>query len=199
MGYSFPGRGDKYSSLKYGWQHFTGIDWDQRTQQEGVYKLIGNGKDWAQDVSHENGNYDYLLFADLDFSNEEVKRDVKNWVRWLGSEFQISGMRFDAAKHYSRAFLKELIAHIRQTGGSRWFLVAEYWKAEIEVLLSYLQQMENLVSLFDVPLTQKFSTLSKMEGADLRNVLKMTLTHLRPQHAVVGFPCSGLLYKTYTD
>ena len=27
----------------------------------------------------ENGNYDYLMFADLDFDNPEVVREMQEW------------------------------------------------------------------------------------------------------------------------
>ena len=32
VGFDFPGRGEKYSSMKYHWQHFTGVDWDDASQ-----------------------------------------------------------------------------------------------------------------------------------------------------------------------
>ena len=25
--FTFPGRGDKYSTMKWNWDHFTGVDW----------------------------------------------------------------------------------------------------------------------------------------------------------------------------
>lgn len=60
-GFNFPSRGEKYSSMKYHWNHFSGIDRDIKTNDRGVYKIIGPGKQgWAADVSEELGNYDYL-------------------------------------------------------------------------------------------------------------------------------------------
>lgn len=56
--YDFPGRGNAYSPLKWDQQHFNGIDYDQTTQRKGVWKF--EGKEWAQDVDEELGNYDYL-------------------------------------------------------------------------------------------------------------------------------------------
>ncbi|KAK2841547.1 hypothetical protein FQN49_006149 [Arthroderma sp. PD_2] len=184
LGYDFPGRGEEYSTLKYHWYHFSGVNHDTIQRQSGIYKLTDTGgKDWAKDVSTENGNYDYLMFADVDFSNAEVKEDVKRWAEWLGAQFELKGMRLDAVKHYSRAFLKEFIQHIRATVGRDWFLVAEYWSGDINILLEYLEQMEGLVSLFDVPLAERFSLLSK-EGQDMRKVFNRTFVQLRPQNAV---------------
>jgi alpha-amylase len=53
LGFDFPGRGDKYSSQKYHWYHFTGTDYDDNTKKTAIYKILGDGKDWAQDVDHE--------------------------------------------------------------------------------------------------------------------------------------------------
>ena len=33
-------------------------------------------KSWDQEVDDENGNYDYLMGADLDFGNEETVQEV---------------------------------------------------------------------------------------------------------------------------
>ena len=47
--------------MKYNWNHFTGIDWDAKTREKGVYEFVGhNKKGWAKDVDKELGNYDYL-------------------------------------------------------------------------------------------------------------------------------------------
>jgi alpha-amylase len=48
--------------MKWNWTHFTGVDYDSRKKDHGVFKFVGDGKrsDWAHDVSKELGNYDYL-------------------------------------------------------------------------------------------------------------------------------------------
>lgn len=57
-GYSFPGRGEMYSPMKWRAEHFTGIDYDQKTNSNVLWKF--KGKEWASDVDEELGNYDYL-------------------------------------------------------------------------------------------------------------------------------------------
>ncbi|EFR04053.1 glucan 1,4-alpha-maltohexaosidase [Nannizzia gypsea CBS 118893] len=184
LGYDFPGRGTRYSEMKYHWYHFSGINYDTLQKKSGIFKLIGSGgKDWAKDVSTENGNYDYLIFADVDYSNAEVKNDVKHWIEWLGTQFKLKGLRLDAVKHYSRAFLKEFIQHIRTTVGKDWFLVAEFWTGDISILLNYFDQMEGLVSLFDAPLAERFSLFAK-EGQDMRRIFDKSFVKIHPQKAV---------------
>jgi alpha-amylase len=192
VGCEFPGRGTLYSSMKYHWNHFNGIDYNAIDRQNAIYKIVGPNKDWAKDVSKENGNYDYLMFANLDYSNAEVRQDVFNWVKWIGRELPLSGMRLDAAKHYSAAFQTSLIDHIRRTVGPRWFIVADFWSANYNLLLEYLHTMDHSVALFDAPLVEQFSRLSRTEGADLRQTFVGTLVKYKPHHAVVC-PVSGCI------
>ncbi|OOF95485.1 glycoside hydrolase family 13 protein [Aspergillus carbonarius ITEM 5010] len=182
VGFNFPGRGDRYSSMMYNQHHFSGVDWDQKHQKSGVYKL--DGHDWAKDVARENGNYDYLMFADLDYSNNEVRNDVLNWGEWINTQLPLSGMRLDAAKHYSAGFQKEFIDHLRATVRPDYFIVGEYWESKTKPLLDYLEQMDYKLSLFDSALVRRLSSISRVEGADLRNILNNTLVQLRPEHAV---------------
>ncbi|KAL4917772.1 glycoside hydrolase superfamily [Aspergillus aurantiobrunneus] len=182
--YSFPGRGDQYSSVKYHWSHFSGVDWDDIRQEKAIFKNNGTNKGWATDVSDENGNYDYLMFSNLDYSNPEVRDDVLHWGNWITTQIPLSGMRLDAVKHYSAAFQKTFIEELRGSMGEKFFFVGEYWKGEVDVLLDYLKSMDYQLSLFDVPLLGRFSAISRTEGADLRRMFHNTLVQKSPEHAV---------------
>lgn len=171
--------------MKYHSQHFNGVDWDDMRKQHAIYKTVGPNKGWASDVSDENGNYDYLMFANLDHSHPEVRTDIFNWAKWLASELTISGMRIDACKHFSAAFQKDFVDHLRNTVGAEYFLVGEYWRGEVNLLLDYLRLMSYRVSLFDVPLVGRFSAMSKTEKGDLRRIFQGSLVQRCPKHAVV--------------
>ena len=73
---------------------------------------------FSQQVDGEKGNYDYLMFADLDYSHPEVKSDVKAWGAWIGNQIPLQGMRFDAIKHFSVDFLKEFIESLDKQFGT---------------------------------------------------------------------------------
>ncbi|EAW07299.1 putative alpha-amylase [Aspergillus clavatus NRRL 1] len=184
VGFDFPGRGDLYSSMKYHWQHFNGVDWDQAQQKNAIYKIKGPNKNWAKDVGHEFGNYDYLMFANLDYSNAEVKNDLLQWGEWIGTQIPLKGMRLDAAKHMSAAFQKDFVDHVRQTQGADFFVVSEYWLCDLNVLLDFLKKMEDRVYLYDALLLDRFSKMSRTEGADLRLILRDTLVQKKPQNAI---------------
>ncbi len=125
LAFDFPGRGDKYSAQKYDWPHFSGADYNAANGKTAIYKILGDNKGWSPFVDREKGNYDYLMFADLDYMNPEVRDDVKRWGEWIGKEARIKGIRFDAVKHFSENFLKEFIQHLDRTVGEGWFLVGE--------------------------------------------------------------------------
>ena len=44
--------------MKWGRENFTGVDYDGKTGESGVWRL--EGKEWAEDVDEELGNYDFL-------------------------------------------------------------------------------------------------------------------------------------------
>lgn len=186
VGFNFPGRGQQYSSLKYHWSHFNGVDWDDSRQEKAVFKVNGPSKGWDSDVSNENGNYDYLMFANIDYSNPEVRDDVLNWGKWITTQLPLKGMRLDAVKHYSAAFQKTFVQQLRGCMGQDFFFVGEYWKGEVDILLKYLKNMDYQISLFDVPLLGRFSAISRTEGADLRRIFEGTLLQKCPEHAVVS-------------
>ncbi|OQE26462.1 hypothetical protein PENSTE_c005G04893 [Penicillium steckii] len=183
-GFEFAGRGEKYSNMKYHWKHFTGIDWDQKNEKNDIYKIVGPQKDWAPDVSTENGNYDYLMFADLDHSNPEVCSDLLYWGAWITNLLSISGMRLDAAKHFSTRFQKKFVQHVRDEANSKFFVIGEYWTGNVSDIHDYLEKLDYEALAYDVPLLERFSAISQAKKADLRTLFDGTLVQSRPSHAV---------------
>jgi alpha-amylase len=192
VGFDFRGRGDLYSSMKYHWQHFSGVDWDDKRKHQAIYKMHAPHKDWASDVSGENGNYDYLMFADLDLSHPEVREDILQWGNWITDTLSLGGMRLDAAKHFSAKFQKDFVNHIRSTSNPDFFVIGEYWTGDVQAIMDYLETLENKIVAYDVPLVEKFSELSHTRDADLRGIFKDTLVQRRPDQAVVRDPPSPI-------
>ncbi|KAL4907745.1 hypothetical protein BDW74DRAFT_148051 [Aspergillus multicolor] len=185
-GFEFAGRGDTYSAMKYHAEHFSGVDWDDSSQTGGIFRILdqqNKNKNWAQDVSKEKGNYDYLMFADLDLSHPEVRADLLSWGSWITEQLSLDGMRLDAAKHFSTGFQRAFVEHVRRTKKD-FSVIGEYWSGDIKELVGYLQDMGHAVSAFDVPLVDRFSQISRTRGADLRRIFDGTLVHVKPEHAV---------------
>jgi len=179
--YNFPGRGDKYSTLKWHWEHFNGTDWDQRGQRKAIFKIVNppetetdSGpeasstetirKGWADDVGSENGNADYLMFSNIDYLHPDVREDVLNWGKWMISdEVGVDGFRLDAVPHYSSRFTHEWIKSTMMDGmrkGKNIFVVGEFFVNDVDKLLQWLSDTDYLASLFDVPLVHTFSKIS---------------------------------------
>ncbi|KAI9763076.1 MAG: hypothetical protein M1835_007943 [Candelina submexicana] len=182
MGFDFPGRGEKYSSQKYHWQHFNGTDTNAANGKNAIYRI--HSKQWSKFVDDENGNADYMMFSNLDYTNEEVRQDVKRWGAWICKELGIKGMRLDAVQHYSEVFVREFIDHNRKSVGGDQFFVGEFWVSDVKPLKKYIERMAPDFYLFDAPLLHNFSRISTTRGADLAKVFKNTLVAVKPENAV---------------
>ena len=182
--FTFPGRKNKYSDFKWNWHHFNGIDWDQDGLKKSLYMF--SGKEWAKDVeTSENGNYDYLMGADLDMSNQEVYEELVKWAVWYIAETGIDGMRLDAVKHIPAHFYRDFLFKVRELTGKELFAVGEYWHWDTLELLHYLDEIKQEASLFDVPLHFNFHNCSKAHGSyDLRHILDGALINVSPVKAV---------------
>lgn len=57
------------------WTHFTGVDYEASHNKNRIYMIRGENNGWANDnlVDDENGNYDYLMYDDIDFKHPEVR------------------------------------------------------------------------------------------------------------------------------
>ena len=182
--FTFPGRNGKYSSFTWDHRHFTGTDWDERSQELGnIYRFLG--KHWAQETDPENGNFDYLMGMNVDMSNPQVIGETKKWLQWYLTETGIDGLRLDAVKHISFPFYRDLLREAREKTGLELPAVGEYWSGDLERLLYYLDSVEDQMSLFDVALHYNFFNASQAGGNyDLRCILDHTLMKERPQNAV---------------
>ncbi|KAK3315515.1 glucan 1,4-alpha-maltohexaosidase [Apodospora peruviana] len=189
VGFDFPGRGEKYSPLKYHWYHFSGVDYNAANNKSAIYKIIGEqweSMGWAKtpEVDGEKGNYDYLMGSDLDYAHPEVEADVLAWGKWLAEQIPLKGIRFDAIKHYSENFLEKFVTTLDQTYGKGWFFVGEFWKDSLSDMMAYLNRMDHKFSLFDAPLVYNFSEISRANSADLRKIFDDTLVANDPIAAV---------------
>ncbi len=68
-GFNFAARNNLYSNFKWKWYHFDGTDWDQSRSKSAIYKFRGTGKAWIRMSQLKMCNYDYLMYADLDFDH----------------------------------------------------------------------------------------------------------------------------------
>ncbi len=181
--YTFPGRGDKYSSFKWDWTHFHGVDWDEETKKASVYKFYG--KKWDEEVDKEKGNFDYLMGADIDMNNKDVSDELIRWGKWYFQFTGVDGFRLDAVKHIRADFFPEWLDAIQEISDKEIFAVGEYWTINSDTLKNYLEKTEYKMSLFDVPLHYNFFKASISNGEfNMSEIFEGTLVKDNPDKAV---------------
>ncbi|WP_228429873.1 alpha-amylase [Chryseobacterium binzhouense] len=174
--FNFPGRNGMYSDFVWDYQCFSGIDIIKVNGEEkkGIFKIHNNsGTEWDDSASHQFGNYDYLMGADVEYRNPEVAEQVKNWLKWYLDLTKADGIRLDALKHISSDFLIQLIDFIKNEINEDCFIIGEYWKDKPDMMSAFSEKINHQISLFDVPLHYNFHEASKKYSKyDLRTILK---------------------------
>jgi alpha-amylase len=143
----------------------------------------GNG--WDEVIDNEKGNYDYLMYNDIDFRNPAVREELKKWGAWYLNEVHFDGVRLDAVKHINPKFYSEWLYQMRNIKPDL-FAVGEYWApGELPLLLRYIDATEGKMSLFDAPLHLNFYAASnKGKDYDLTTIFDNTLVSVKPLLAV---------------
>lgn len=183
--FTFPGRGEKYSPFKWHWQHFSGVDYDNLTGSNDIFRIVGPGKGWSQGVAHENGNYDFLMGNDVDVNNPEVADELIRWGHWVLDTFGFDGFRMDAAKHIDNVFTRRFIEDMREYRKGNLYVVSEYWSDSPEELKGFIDAVGGATDLFDVPLHFNFREAGESgENYDMNKLLDNSLVSLDSTHAV---------------
>ncbi len=185
--FTFPGRAKKYSAFEWNQRCFSGVDTAYQNNERGIFRILnGYGDSWQDMISDEKGNYDFLMFDDIDFRNESVREELINWAKWYWYQKNFDGVRLDAVKHITPSFYSEWLKELRKSIGKEIFAVGEYWApGYLESLIKYIEATDGQMSLFDASLHQNFHNASQQQNNyDMRNILNETLVKVMPEKAV---------------
>ncbi|KAL0778904.1 hypothetical protein CaCOL14_005162 [Colletotrichum acutatum] len=183
--FDYKARGGKYSKFRYNKSHFNGTDWNQQNKKRAIYRFVEDGKNWHQDVGDLQGNADYLMLENLDYTNPEVVKEQHQWGKWIVDELGLKGFRVDAVQHISWNFISKWAEHLRKPAiRNDLMFIGEFWHGDVRVLNNWLEHMPAFFSLYDVPLMYHIERLSWHRDTDLRQVFKDTLVEQRPNNAV---------------
>ena len=182
--FTFPGRGEKHSSLQWHWWHFNAVDTNTASPDLHAVYLF-EGKAFNNEVDKEKGNFDYLMGCDLDIANPDVRKELLYWGEWYTDLTGVDGFRFDAVKHVGASFFVEWLNHVRSHKGRDLFAVGEYWSGVDEALEHFIRETEGNLMLFDAGLHYSFATAGR-EGNkyDLRTIFDRSLVKDHPDKAV---------------
>ena len=185
--FTFEGRNKTYNDFEWHWYHFTGTDFDAKRGQSGIYLIQGENKGWADEelVDSENGNYDYLMYADLDFKHPEVIQNIYDWADWFIQTTGIHGFRLDAIKHIDSFFMGNFIRDMMAKYGEDFYVFGEFWNGDEEANDDYLASIDYRFDLVDVRLHQQFFDAGQ-RGADfdLCTIFEGSLAQNHPESAV---------------
>ena len=185
--FTHPGRKGKYSSFVWDYNCFTGVDYDNIKKETGVYSILNQyGEGWEEVVDDEKGNYDYLMYTDIEFRNPAVREELKRWADWYYNEIKFDGVRLDAVKHISPDFYKDWLDYLRNTTKKEMFAVGEYWApGNLPLLLKYIDATEGKMSLFDASLHHNLHDASRSgKDYDISKIFDNTLVAAIPELAV---------------
>lgn len=181
--FTFPGRNGMYNDYHWWWNNFKGVNWDEKTKESAIFGF--EGKRWEQNVDDENGNFDYLMGADLDMDYPETVEQLNRWGKWYQETTGIDGYRLDAVKHIQFSFFIDWLKNRNEESGKDMFAVGEYWHGDLDKLVNYLDSCGGMMSLFDVPLHYNLQNASNSNGRfDMRNIFENTLLKERHNWAV---------------
>ncbi len=173
---NFPGRKGKYSKFQWGFQHFTAVDYDELNHENGIFRILGENKGFAPNVDQEKGNFDYLMFADVDYRNKDVIQETLQWGEWFVKALDLDGIRLDALKHINASFIQAFLRTVRLASGKTLYCVGEYWKADENILAQYIGEAHDQLALFDVALHFNFFEAAlKGRDYDMRYIFNDTL------------------------
>ncbi|MFY4776118.1 alpha-amylase [Metabacillus sp. RGM 3146] len=183
--FTFPGRKDNYSAFKWNFDHFNGTDYDVKNKKTGVFRIVGENKSWNKNVDDEFGNYDYLMFANIDYDHPEVKEEMLKWGKWMADELNLDGYRLDAIKHINHHFIRDFAIEMKKHRGDDFYMVGEFWKTKLEACQKFLNTVDYQIDLFDVSLHYKLHEASKAgKDFDLSFIFENTLVQSHPLNAV---------------
>ena len=181
--FTFPGRKGEYSDFEWHYYHFTGIDYDQKTDTSAIFRILGEGKYWSNETDDEKGNFDYLMNADIDHKHPDVKKELFKVAEFMIDEMGYDGFRYDALKHIDTAFIDDLSSYIMKKHPDFYF-VGEYWKNSEGTINHYMEGTDYNVDLFDVPLHFNMVSAAKNPDYDLRQIFDGSLVKDHPAMSV---------------
>lgn len=185
--FTYPARKGAYSTFEWNHTCFSGVDYDHRRNQTGIFNILNEyGTEWEQMLTDEKGNYDYLMYCDIEFRNPAVREELKRWGRWYYETTGFDGMRLDAVKHIAPQFYNEWLAYMRAMTGKELFAVGEYWApGNLPLLERYIAATDGKIALFDAALHHRLHIASKSgSNFDLRTIFDDTLVGAHPDLAV---------------
>lgn len=184
--FTFLGRKGKYSKFVWDRSCFSGVDWDNRNQRSAIFSIRNPfGDNWENVPTTARGNFDYLLYSDIEYRNPAIREEIKYWGKWMIEAIKVDGFRLDAVKHISSDFLVEWVDYLYDLTAGKLFVVGEFWENNVASLNHFMDVTHGKINLFDAPLHYNFHIASKGGNQyDLRQVFDNSFTQVNPTKSI---------------
>ena len=142
---------NKYYSRADEWQW----DWQAFDALDIMGPQLFAGKTWDN-----TSDSDYLMGLDVDYQNERVVDELKEWGTWIINEIGFDGFRIDAIKHIDNDFMRDWIDYIQENSDKEVIFIGEAWYENNLGLMLYLKKFNNdKLKLFDFSLRRQFALM----------------------------------------
>ncbi|MEA5451786.1 alpha-amylase [Leptolyngbya sp. CCNP1308] len=184
-GFNFPGRGDKYSSMKWHWWHFIRLDYNSYEPDLKAFWVIGDKLLDKTENNLELGSFDYLMGCDIDVNHPEVIAELNYWGQWLIDLVGIDGFFIEGIGHENIDFFKEWMTHQENYVDRELFFFGERWSQTLEEIKWGIEKSDERLNFSDIPLHYNFSRASRVGlDYDMRTILEGTLMQEYPRFAI---------------
>ena len=154
--FDLEGRQKYYSRAdewKWDWRAFNATDYDVGRDRSGSF--VFEGKELA-----DTYDQDLLMGLNIDYRNEDVVHEKKEWGKWLVDDIGFSGFRLDAIKHIHTPFIQDWIEYVQENTEEDVLFFGEAWYGDLMGLRFFLDGVDiPELMLFDFPLRTTFSNL----------------------------------------
>jgi len=141
-------------------------------------KLLMNYSHFWPNAYGTGDTKQYGIFPDISHKHPYVQSELINWGVWLRDEIGYDGWRFDSADGIFPFMLQYWMENVTGWG------VAEYWMQtpDSDVIDQYLDNTNNSVTAFDIPLIVELRDMANRDGAyDMRRLATEGLSKIRPK------------------
>lgn len=160
--FTFDGRNKAYNDFEWHWYHFNGTDFDAKRNKSGIYLIQGDNKGWADNdlVDNENGNFDYLMYANLDYKHPEVIENIYEWADWFVETTGVQGFRMDAIKHIDSFFMRNFIRDVKENKGRISMSLVNFGMVTKRITIPILKRLKNVLTSLMFPFTTIYTRLA---------------------------------------
>ncbi len=137
-------------------------------------------------TTYLDGDWDSMLFFyDYDQFQQRTKDSLINYVKWNRSELGVKGMRIDAVKHFSPAFVGDMLDSLHTAGIDPSMVVGEWFSTNTAELNTWINNVKANMEpatqaavepkVFDFSLRENLRQACDNGSFDVRNVFNGSL------------------------